>query len=385
MDEVVSLDRLKLVLADYDSRYLHKLAEYINKYFPARIRVHSFTRADILEAYLNSLAEPIDILLAHPDYLPEPKEAGGKIGLLLALGDGQVGNDLEQPLRLDRYLPGDKLVNRLIALYAEKCPQVAALAVRPKATRLVAVYSPAGGAGKTSIALGLAGLLSEMGRSVLCVSLESINSMDFALTRAGNSALTQILLAFEKNPESLPVKIESLKTRDELSGIEFIESPDCFLDISGLAGEQLRSFLERLKKVGKYDFVVLDTDTVAGANTLTVFDACDTVVLVLTPDRICRLKAKSFYEQLSQIRPDDGQGANCGQVRLVDKLCPILNKYESKEGYHPDHYCPEPIMAVPAASNLWTEADDGIVFNNTGEFRKNLAGLAQLFYDGGWE
>ncbi len=361
--------KIRLILADPDSKYVDKVAEYINSSFSARIQVSSFTKVDLLEDCLRSSPDKIDVLLAHPEFLRQAPDFYQNIVLVVLLADGAIDQRHEEFKSVDKFQPGDKLVYQLLNLYSEQNTRVARLVTGSKQTKLAAVYSPAGGVGKTSIVLGLAARLSEQGNSVFGLSLETSGSIFAVLSCTGNDALTHILLSLSENVETLPVKAEAYKTRDYLYNLDFFEPPDCFLELSELAAGDLRSLLIGLKHMGKYDVVLIDLDSTADEKLLTVFNCCDEVILVQAPDSLCRFKTEVFLGQVRRIGLMEPPG-------LWPKLILVINKDNGTPAASLEQNGFKANYRIPFCQNLWSYENGRCIFDPDRVFSNSLTGLA---------
>ncbi len=361
--------KIRLLLADFDDHYVHKVAEYINSSFPSRIKLSSFTKINFLRDYLQSNSDKIDILLAHPEFLRQTSGLYKDVELVVVLSDGRFKHRFEEYKTLHKYQPGDQLVNQLINLYSRKNTGAVMMVTGSSDTQIIPVYSAAGGTGKTSIVLGLAAMLSETGKSVLCLSLETISSVPAALSCSGNSAMTQVILSLRENADTLPVQVETYKSRDHLYNIDYLEPPDCFLVHSEINNEDLRLLLGRLKEMGKYDVILIDLDSAADEKTLTIFDCSDRIVLVEVPDQICRFKTEVLLSQVSR--------AGIEQADLFAKFIPLMNKCNGEPITGWEQYGLKTAFSLPVCPNLWIYGNDKCIFDLNRSFRGYLLGLAK--------
>jgi len=361
---------IRLVLADFDNKYVEKVTDFINSSFSPRIKISSYTRLDSLEEYLTSSTEKVDVLLAHHQFLAFPPERYKNVEIVLALADGSLINQPEQYRFVNKYQPGDKLVNQILSLYSETNAKVSRVVKGFNKTKLVSVYSPAGGAGKTSVVLGLASKLGELGQTVFCLSLESINSISAALSCSGNDALSHILLSLSENAETLPIKLETYKTRDSGRNIDFFEPTEHFLELSELRKENLELLLERLRQTGAYDIILVDLDAAANDKVVSVFNYSDIVVFVQIPDSIGRFKTEAFLSQINRI-------GEAEKTSIFKKLIPVMNKCNGNSMDEIGQYGLITDFSIPVLQNLWKYLDGRWVFDEDQIFCSSMTGLAK--------
>ncbi|HBV98707.1 MAG TPA: hypothetical protein DEF36_16950 [Desulfotomaculum sp.] len=278
--------RLKLVVADSDQDYLKGLCSFLSEEHPKNIRVFSFTRKESLKEHLLS-GERIDVLLVSPD-LSCSCDSGQNVGITVILSESGVCLTGEHP-SVNKYQSGDSLLGQVLDLYFQGVSGAESIYGNGSDTRIVAVYSPCGGAGKSTIAVNLAAQASLLGNSVFYLNLEPYSSSQYMLVSQGQKCLSNIFLYL--NEESLlPEKIRSFKVRDMKYNVDFFLPPESAAELSGLDREATGSLLQGMRRVGLYDLVVIDIDPPLSEKNISVLENCDGILLLATPDRICRYK-----------------------------------------------------------------------------------------------
>lgn len=359
--------KLKIIIADHDGKYLAKVVDFLSSFSLSRFKVSAFSQPAIFEDYLCCSAEKINILLAHPDFLNLDAVFYKNIELILLLFDGSIECCSDKYQLVNKYIPGEKLVSELVNRYSEKNSHVSKLITGSKRTKLVPVYSAAGGSGKSTLTRGLAAKLGRMGKTTLMLSLECLNSISPGLSR-GNDAFSHILFTAIDNPGSLPIKVESYKSVDALNDFEFIEPPGCFYEISELQGKDAGVLLDGLVQMGKYDIILVDMESKPDDLTLEVFKRADKIVLIVVGDVCCDWKTNQFLQQISKQESFSNAG-------FTNKILPVLNKYDGGTKGYLEIYglsCP---FTIPVFPNLW-HCDSGEYRFDTGQnFSNSLTGI----------
>jgi pilus assembly protein CpaE len=168
---------------------------------------------------------------------------------------------------------GYELVTRLQAVH-----QAAALADNAGSARMITVFAPKGGVGKTTIAFNLAVAIGQLGhrtvlidgslqfgdmRAVLKVPLETPSLLDLPTDRIQESDLQDVLW------------------RDP-SGIDILLAPPRVEMAEMVTVRDLEKTLSLLRRV--YAFVIVDTPAVVNDINLSFLDASDTILEVVTYD-----------------------------------------------------------------------------------------------------
>lgn len=360
--------KISLVLADPDNRYVDRVVDYINSAYGSKVKVTSFTDIQLTAAYLKQSNEEIDVLLVHPSFLLDESADYARVGIVVILSDGNLNYRFDNCPSVSKYQPGDKLIHEIINLYAEKNANASRLVTGSTDTKIIGVYSPVGGVGKTSTALAVAAKTAELGKTVLLISLENISSSISALPCKGTDALTHLLLSLSENPEALPLKVETYKTRDPQLNLEFLEPPDCFLELSEVNKETLEQLLQQLKGIGKYDLIVVDMDSAAVDRNFTILANCDRVLFLLVSDPICGFKTETFMSQLART----GLAEKFG---LFEKLLPIVNKYSGGPVVNLSEFGLGELFSVPFIPNLWVSTEGNCEFDPERAFTNAFTGL----------
>ncbi len=359
--------KIKLVLADFDGSYLDRVTGFVSSSsYGAGMRVSSFTDVQRLADFLASGGEKGGILLAHPDFINTIPDIRRYFELVVILSDDRVNGESQDCHSVFKYQPGDKMIGFILELYSEQNPGAARAVSGVKESRLIAVYSPAGGVGKTSVAFALAARMADYGSSVLYLNWESINSMAAVLPGTGECGMTRILLGLEEDPETLPLKFELYKKRVSGINVDFFEPPESFVEFSDFQGD-LGVLFTKLKGTGIHDTIVVDLDSALSSSTIRILSLGDLVILVLAPDHVCRYKTGEFLRQAwhSGIFPD-----------TVDpgKLLPVANRANNGStcpdkadlAAKPDFAEGQGLQvkfSLPYIPDLWTQSEGRLSFD----------------------
>lgn len=361
--------KMKIIIADYDSKYLSKMADYLNSSILARFKVSAFSKPGILADYLCSAGEKINILLAHPDFLKFAEDSYKNVEVILQLFDGSIDcfNEKYQPV--NKYIPGDKMASELVKFYAEKNSHAARLISGSKRTKFVPVYSASGGTGKSTMTLGLAAKLGRLGKTTLVLSFESLNSIFPVIPESGNDVFSRLVFAAIDNPGTLPVKLEAYKLADTQNNFEFIAPPECFYEVSELRDREAGLLLDGLKQMGKYDIILADMESKPDKLALEILRQSDQIVFVMTGDICCTLKTEQFLRQISREESFSKAG-------FTNKILPVLNKYDGGAKGLWDRFglsCP---FTVPVFAELWSCENGRCRFDAWEHLSDSLSGIA---------
>jgi pilus assembly protein CpaE len=162
--------------------------------------------------------------------------------------------------------------------------------VRPM--RTLAVFSPRGGVGVSTLATNLAiELRAEAGENVLLVDGKLFfGHLDVMLNiRARNTIADLVPHANLLDPGLIgDVVVE------HTSGISVLLSPSDVQVAQGMRPEDMFNIMNGLKKA--YGYVIIDAGSTLNENTVTMMDAADKIFLVTTPDLVALHDASRFIQ-----------------------------------------------------------------------------------------
>ncbi len=182
--------------------------------------------------------------------------------------------------------------------------------------KLIAVLSGKGGVGKTTVSGGLACSLADMGHSVLLIDGDfELGNIDLTL---GLSPPVQGLLdVLSGNIEAASAAVRPWVNRN-LWFMELAVSP-FDREVADLAG--LAPLLRSTAK--DYDYVIVDCPAGVGSYFKLIASACDTAIIVTTPD----ITAIRDAERCSYLLPK-----SCKSMLIVNRVRPK----HIKDGTSPD-------------------------------------------------
>jgi pilus assembly protein CpaE len=213
--------------------------------------------------------------------------------------------------------------------------------------RLVTVFSPKGGVGKTTLAVNLAVALSQGGAKKVCIVDLDLAFGDVAITLQLFPARTISDAVHLESGLDFPV-LEPLLTvyRDQLSALVAPVQPDAR---DGIAASLVGRILKLLKS--HFEFVVVDTSPAFDEYVLQAFDETDDLLLVTTLDVPTLKNVKVAVETLDLLNFPKSQ-RHLVLNRADDKVGLTADKVESTLGM--------PIAAaIPTSSQVAHATNSG--------------------------
>jgi len=309
------MGRLFLVIGDTDTAYLDGLLKYLSYAYSDRFRISSFTSTESLMRFLSGHGGEIDILLVAPeiysDKLPE-----NRIKTLIILSSGRLHEDINSHGVVNKYQHGDRIATEVIGIYSRTNKKEIISVDGGKKTRVVSVYSPAGGTGKTTIAIGTSVICAQAGKKVLYIGFEDISTLPMFFQHTRSPNLSNIIYYLKDKEKNLAFKIEGIRCIDSGTGLHFFAPPDCAWELDELSSEDVSDLISHIRSMHYYDVVFIDMPCTFSRRNLSLMLSSDDVFLVTTRDETSCLKLVTYENQLS-VLSDDERSSICGKTVLI--------------------------------------------------------------------
>lgn len=158
--------------------------------------------------------------------------------------------------------------------------------------KIVAVFSPKGGVGCSTVAINLAIALhqAEGGQVILVDSSLQFGDVAVLLNLQANRTLADLAPHINELDQELLGHV----TLAHQSGIKALLAPPRPEMADLIAPGVLNTILDKLRHT--YDYIIVDTPSSLADVTLTVLDVADRVILITTPDIPAIKNAKLFFE-----------------------------------------------------------------------------------------
>ncbi len=278
--------RINLLLADSRENYIVKLAEYISAEYPVEFRVSCFTQLKMMAGYTEEIKETRYMILASKDIYNESLDREGMLTAILSDDNGE--ESYKGKPCIYRYQPAGKIVSQCMDLYegrirsrnagACETDNAAGVPASRSITEIISAVSPLGGSGKTLILYSLACILARMGLKVLLISLESIPTLECltGIEDGSKYGLSEVILGMKKKDRNIPLLIDRYRDNG-YDGFDYIRPAECISDIEELNPSEVRDLLGSIKKSGRYDFVIIDSDHLLTGRNLAILEVSSVI------------------------------------------------------------------------------------------------------------
>ncbi|MCG8538978.1 MAG: AAA family ATPase [Clostridia bacterium] len=317
------MSKIHLIIADRDEAYVESIVNYIMNNYSQRFQVSSFTEEQYLLDYLLKNKKNIDILLICPQWYTDliPRE---EVSTLIILSDGMMSKEVKNCPVINKYQKGNRLIGNIINCFAESNPDKYYIVNNEKKAKVVAVYSPLGGIGKTSVAVGLSVKSEERGKSIFYLNLENIQSTPSFFHCESSQNLSNILYYIKEKKKNISLKVEGIRCVDSRYNIRYFLPPDSIVDLNEATPNEIQYLIHELKISKDYDFIFIDMSSNMDEKNISILKASDQIILLLSQEDIGITKIESFMNELDIF-------SKRNNIDLSEKMTIVENKCKAKE------------------------------------------------------
>lgn len=306
---------IKIAILDSDINYLERLSGVLQQYDELLVSV--FTKKETLEQAMGQNA--FQIVLFYPD-VSENRIYFGEEVMPVCLCDDEVKNWKLYPQMavIQKYQRISNIYKEMLKYYAEYADDNGMDFYQQGSAKTIAVYSPVGGSGKTTIALAIAKKLHGMSKRVLFLSIEQLNGaiVYFPVKEEGITRLIETL----NGNNNFRMTLKGI-LKENAEGLLYIEGFEKLVDYEDVSCEEIETVINKIKQCDVCDYLIIDTGSCLDEITKTVLEIVDKIVLVQRNSENADAKMKLF----------DGQVWVSEQK---ERMCVVKNFAEqNKKGY----------------------------------------------------
>lgn len=280
-----------MILADKDEMYLNNLANYFMEKAP-QLDLVTFTRSDKMAEYL-SRGETADILAIDETMAKEivKAETSGTVRIVLSVSMSPI-NGYEV---VRKYQKTENLLNEILLKYAEQTGTAEVIKGKSN-TKVAAFYSPAGGSGKTTLALALATAAARAGMRTFYLNLEGIDSIRDILAPTSGS-MSDVLLALKTKGMRADIKLAASAAKEPNGGFYYLSGVESISEYGEISGEEIGRLVEAVRGLAEHDLLILDMDAGFSVKTQKILENADVIFTPIISNSTSAAKVRRFLRE----------------------------------------------------------------------------------------
>ena len=279
--------KIQLLIATADNDYSEYLSNTLSAKYADTFAVELCFTQEKLSDILS--AKKYGVLLVEPEWIPVLLRHNVKLVLALTSEHSSLSEPVLNVTQIEKYQCINTLVNDILENYAKVAPSF--VNARNSKEKIVAVWSPSGGTGKTSVAIAYATRAASNGSVVTYLSFEQFSSAGMYFDVEGES----ISKLFERLTSNAEIVVQNFRQHDDGSGIKYFCPPESYGDINELTKDDMVFLTNTCARAG--ELVVVDLPSFCDKKTQAVLELADIVLLVSDDSKTSSHKLDVFTSQ----------------------------------------------------------------------------------------
>jgi len=320
-----------MLIATIDTEYVDFLSDNISEHHSDIIEVSVCSTLECLCEVLEKQRFDVALLDKAMAEVANNKSINQ---FLLLWSESDSDSDLPDLDRINKY----QRISSIIATVLEKQARVSKSRYSSslRKANITAVWSPAGGVGKTTVALAYATSKASEDNEVFYLNLEAFSSVPGYFNESGKS-ISRVFEMLDSHEGDTKMLIQGICCRE--NGITYLCSPDNFDDICILANDEIKELVSSCAILA--DELVIDLSCTCDSRSRQVFELADKVLVVTEPSLVAETKLNQFTSQndvFESIKEKATLVANKGATIYNDALAsviylPLLQSISATEVY----------------------------------------------------
>jgi cellulose biosynthesis protein BcsQ len=279
--------KIQLLIATGDKDYATHLSGVLAENYADTFDVTVCSAAQRLESLLSTRS--FDVALLDPLLIPDAGLTKVRLPLLLWDASEPTGDGGGSIGKIRKYQRISRLSSDILEEYSKAAVGITGLG--GDGARIVAVWSPAGGVGKTTAALAYAAQKAVSGGKITYLDLEYFSSVSVYFPESGKS----ISNAFERLGGNAALLLKAIALKDSGSGITYFTPPNNYDDMNELTASDIETLVGAASDSA--DEVVIDLPSVCDKRYIKVLEAADVIYLVTDGSKTAASKLQQFVTQ----------------------------------------------------------------------------------------
>lgn len=283
---------IKIAIIDHDIDYLERLSGVLQQYEELSVTV--FTRMESFQQAIEF--ENFQIVVFNPDISAQQLIFSSKVMPVCLCTQETTNRELYPSMpAVQKYQRISSIYKEVIKKYAEHVKDSEMDYFKAANTKVIAVYSPIGGSGKTTLSLAIAGKLRRTGKRVLFLTMEQCNSSSVCCD-IREEGITCLVEAVNMNT-NFGLTLKGI-IKQNPAGLLYIECFNRLVDYDDVKGEEVEKIIHKIKMCDVCDYMVIDTGSTLDNLNKAVLRCADRIALIQRSGELADVKLSLFDKQI---------------------------------------------------------------------------------------
>ena len=282
--------RVKLLIATTDADYAGHISSRISECHADVFDVSVCSLPERLQDTLS--ARKFDAALLEAPFAESADMQNIQLPLLLWSEDESIPDAAKTLGIVRKYQRISTIAANVLEQYAKV--SAGGCGFDPDKAHITAIWSSAGGVGKTTVALAYAAKKISEGKQVLYLNLEPFSSVPVYFSDSGKSIST-VFEMLDNQEGNVRMLIQGIRRCSSEVGIAYFCRPDNFDDMNILSAENVAALIEAC--AGVTEELVIDMSCVCDERARQIFGVADLILLVTDTTTTAQTKLSQFTTQ----------------------------------------------------------------------------------------
>ncbi len=281
----------KMILADWEDMYLNELSYgFLER--DSGLELFTFSDKEALYHYLRQ-GTIADILVVDESFVEPELQSLTSCPTKIVMSVSM--NQVEGFEVIKKYQKNEDLLKAIMLRYAENSGSIEPIRGNSD-TRMAVFYSPAGGTGKTTLALATATAGAKSGFRTFYLNMEEIDSVSHILRKTPGT-LSDVFLALKTRGMNVGIKLQNCIGVDADAGFSYISGVESVSEYEEISGNDIKKLLETIRILSVFDLVVIDLSSGFTEKTKQLLNEVDDIFIPVTMNENSVLKLQRFFDE----------------------------------------------------------------------------------------
>ncbi|MDR2598657.1 MAG: hypothetical protein LBC73_00075 [Oscillospiraceae bacterium] len=279
--------RTKILIAVNDKTYTNHLTEYLTENYSDIIEADVINEPSCLTEQIETFR--YDVVLIDESFIDEITQDCAKLIILLWSEQSNIDNHKGYK-QIHKHQKISKIISEIFEQYSKV--SIGIPNINRKIANITAVWSPAGGVGKTTVAYLYASKKAKDNKKVMYLNLESFSTVPVFFKDKGKS-ISDVFEMLNSETGDIKMLIQSLCSTK--NGITYLNPPNNYDDLCVLSAENIYELVLVCSEITEE--LIVDLSCECDTRTRQIFALASEILLVTEASETAKTKLSQFITQ----------------------------------------------------------------------------------------